>query len=190
MDINNINKNQLSRVLSVGASAVGKWINGEIKDLRLPSLTRISSYFDIPIDKLVFCNLSAQSKLNSLINKYVYIRSFCWTDKINLESKTKFLRIPEILVNGDFNNLFSVEFSHEYNGIFPNDSILLFEQDLQLAVDDIVLLRNKFLDNLLFAVYKGSMYKSILTNELMDIEQYNVEGVLSNIILHKVFYNL
>ena len=73
MGLKNINKNQLAKVLSVGSSAVGKWVNGEITDLKLPSLVSISTFFDISIDNLAFNNIEVQNELKLFYKEYLYL---------------------------------------------------------------------------------------------------------------------
>lgn len=189
MEQKNINKNQLAKIISVGSSAVGKWVNGEITDLKLPSIVSLATFFGVTIDNLVFCNMKAQDKLKEMYTDFEYISVFKWNEKIDFRT-AKYLKIPKILIKGNIDKTFVIEFSPEYYGVFPAKSILLFERDFLLTKNDVLLVRNKILNNLLFIIYNGNGYKSALTNELVDIDQYNVEGVLTNIILHEVFFNL
>ena len=188
MGLKNINKNQLAKVLSVGSSAVGKWVNGEITDLKLPSLVSISTFFDISIDNLAFNNIEVQDELKKFYKEYLYLPAFEWEDDLSSSIKTE--KVPKVLVHGDIYNMFVVCHAPEYYGIYPRKSILVFERKFHLTENDVLLVRNKILKNILFISYSNSRYKSVLTHEIVDIEQYQIEGVLINIILDHVFMDL
>lgn len=189
MTKHNINKNQLSKIISVGPSIVGKWINNEITDLKLTSIISLATFFNISLDTFVFCNIEAQEKLIKNYSEYEYIKLFEWNKKFDL-STTKSLKVPHVLIHENVNDIFTIDYPSDYEGIFPSKSILLLKKDVILNNNDILLVQNKILKNNLFLFYDGSVYNSILTNELVDIEQYNIEGILINIIFDKVFFNL
>lgn len=188
MGCKNINKNQLAKVLSVGSSVVGKWVNGEITDLKLPSLISLSTFFDVSIDNLAFNNIEIQNELKLFYKEYLYLPAFEWEDELVASIKTK--KIPKVLVHGDSSNMFVVRHPSEYYGIYPKKSILVFERKFELADNDVLLVRNKILKNILFINYNNSGYRSVLTHEIVDIEQYYIEGVLSSIVLDQVFMDM
>jgi transcriptional regulator with XRE-family HTH domain len=188
MGLKNINKNQLAKVLSVGSSAVGKWVNGEITDLKLPSLVSISTFFDVSIDNLAFNNIEVQNELKLFYKEYLYLPAFEWEDDLVSSIKTK--KVPKVLVHGEVSNMFVVRHSPEYYGIYPKKAVLVFERKFELTDNDVLLVRNKILKNILFISYSNGGYKSVLTHEIVDIDQYNIEGVLVNIILDQVFMDL
>lgn len=188
MGVKNINKNQLAKVLSVGSSAVGKWVNGEITDLKLPSLVSLASYFDVSIDNLAFNNIEVQDKLKQSYKDCIYINAFEWDEDLINNVTTH--KIPKVLLRGNIENMFIVYHSPEYYGIFPKNSIMVFDRNYELKDNDVLLVRNHILQNILFISYAHNGYKSVLTSEIVDIEQYRIEGVLNTILLDDVFLDL
>ena len=87
MNKDNINKNQLSKIISVGPSVVGKWVNDEITELKLTNIASIATFFNVTIDDLVFSNIEMQKKLIEKYSDFEYIKIFKWNEKINLFNK-------------------------------------------------------------------------------------------------------
>ena len=96
----------------------------------------------------------------------------------------------QILIVGDSKDIFSVAHSPQYDGVFPSNSLLVFTKATELKVNDVLLVRNKALNNLLFIRYRGIDYGSVLTHEKVEIDQYKIEGIMVNMILDNVFLNL
>jgi hypothetical protein len=184
-----INNNQLAKTISVGSSIVGKWIKGEITDLKLANVVNLATLFNTSLDTIVFGNIEAQDKLIQHYEKFEYVRLFEWDELIEKHT-IKSIKIPSVLIHANLEDIFAVNYSPEYHCIFPSKSILLFTKNFTISQNDILLVRNKILDKLLFIVYDGKVYNSLLTRELIDIQQYKVEGVLVNTILYEVFFSL
>lgn len=188
MEKKNINKNQLSKVIGVGSSVIGKWVSGSVTDLRLPSLISLSNFFEVTIDNLALNNIEHQNYLTLFYKEYVYIPEFNWEDELGSSVTNK--KIPKSLIHDELHNLFVVNHSSEYYGLYPKKSILIFSNKFELANNDVLLVRNKILKDILLIKYSNSIFLSVLTNELVDIEQYNIKGCLMSIIFDQVFLDL
>ncbi len=192
MEVKNINKNQLAKVLSIPSMSIGRWVNGKVTDPRLSKLKSLSKFFEVGIDDLVMRNLEIQDKVSKLYTSYINIPVFEWNGELTIHDhvavRTK--RIPQILNVGDDKDIFSVAHPSEYFGIYPESAILILSKTAEVELYDVLLVRNKIINNLLFIRYNGKSYNSVLTREKVDIEQYNIESVLINIILDNVFLNL
>ena len=193
MEKNNINKNQLAKILSIPSMSIGRWVNGKVVDPSLSKLLNLSNFFEINIDDLVTQNLEAQDKLNNIFTEYKHIRYFEWNESLVLENNefVKTVKIPTILNIGDTENLYSIAHSKEYYGIYPKNAILIFSNSKEIKSNDVILVKNPTIDSMLFIQYReDNKYRSILTYEKVDIEQYIIQGIMVNIILYDVFLNL
>ena len=192
MEINNINKSQLSKILSIPSMSIGRWVNGKVTDPSLSKLLSLSRFFGVGIDDLVMRNLELQNDILDMYKEYINIPLFEWTSDLtrNNDEITSTIRIPKILIVGDSKDIFSVAHSPQYDGVFPSNSLLVFTKATELKVNDVLLVRNKALNNLLFIRYRGIDYGSVLTHEKVEIDQYKIEGIMVNMILDNVFLNL
>lgn len=193
MEKNNINKNQLAKILAIPSMSIGRWVNGKVADPSLPKIINLSNFFEVNIDDLITKNLEAQDQLKNILTKYVHVPYFEWGEDLTLEN-IKFIKtiaIPNIFSINE-NNIYSVEHSKEYYGIYPQNSILIFTNDVdkEAKPNDVLLVKNQLINKMLFIQYKGNNeYRSVLTYEMVDIKRYVIQGTLINIILHKVFLN-
>jgi len=190
MEIQNINKSQLAKVLSIPSMSIGRWVNGKVTDPSLSKLQRLSRFFEVAIDDLVTRNLEVQDEVRKLYTEFINIPVFEWNDDFTTEYHVSTKRIPKILNIGDKKDIFSIAHPSDYYGIYPKKSILIFSKSTNIELYDILLVRNKIINNILFIRKNEKNYKSVLTHEKIDIDQYKIVGVLVNIILDKVFLNL
>jgi transcriptional regulator with XRE-family HTH domain len=192
MEVKNINKSQLAKVLSIPSMSIGRWVNGKVTDPSLSKLQSLSKFFEVGIDDLVSRNLEVQDEVAKLYTEYINIPVFEWgSGLIALEHETvRTKRVPKILNIGEEKDIFSIYHPSEYYGIYPKNAILVFSKYIDIELHDVLLVRNKTLNTLLFIRYNEKCYKSVLTHEKVDIEQYKIEGILLNIILDNVFLNL
>ena len=192
MEIQNINKNQLAKVLAIPSMSVGRWVNGKVTDPTLSKLLLLSNFFDITIDDLTMHNLQVEDKVKKLFDIYVNIPIFEWNEKPQLEDKMQTCQIPKILLN-DINtqNCFSMKLHSEYYGLYPKNSRLIFTNaTLEHARNDILLVKNIIIGNILLIKCLSSGYFSVLTNEKVELMQYEIIGVVINMVLSNVFLSI
>jgi len=193
MEKNNINKNQLAKILSIPSMSIGRWVNGKVSDPTLSKLLNLSKFFEVSIDDIVTKNLQVQDKLKALFINYINIPVFEWNSNLEFNnSKTlRIKRIPQILYIDTEDKIFSISHSEEYYGIYPKKSILILTKNIdEITNNDVLLVNNKIIKQMIFIQYHNNDYRSILTHEKVDINQYNIEGSLINIILTNVFLGL
>ena len=186
MRVKNINKNQLSKVINVGSSVIGKWVSGAVTDLRLPSLISLSIYFNVTIDELVFSNISANEQLLKVFKTNSNLPCI---NKIDSDGVCLNKSIPDLLIYGNKDELFCYIVEESYYHIYPKYSCLIFSKVTQVENKDTLLVKHKILREYLLLLLNNNKYYSVLTKEIVEIEQYDIVGILMNSIFEKAALN-
>ena len=193
MEKKNINKNQLAKVLSIPSMSIGRWVNGKVSDPTLSKLLLLSNFFEINIDNLTLHNLKLENNVKVLFDTYVNIPVFEWNDMPQLENKMQpCCQIPNILFNNvNLINCFTVKLHPDYYGLYPKNSILIFNNSsFEHYCNDVLLVKNKIIGNTLLIKYLNNEYFSVLTQEKVDLIQYELIGIAINLILTNIFLNV
>lgn len=182
MELKNINKNQLAKILNIPPMSVGRWVNGKITDPTLSKLFLLSNFFKLSIDDLVIYNLEIKDCLANICVEYLEIPFFKWNQIEFLEQNPKELyHVPKILLqNIDVERCFGLHPGSEYSHIYPEKTLVILTKQINYKNLDMLLVKNIMMKNIFFIKFAEERYYNILTNEKIDIEQFEILGIVES----------
>ena len=190
----NINQKTLANMLGIPAMSVGRWIEGKITDPTVSKLITLSTKLKIPIDDLLFNSIELKETIKTLYQGYISIPEYESVIPLDNNIFSKYKSIPQILIPHveleDYKSLFIYKTGEDYSHIYPNYYSLVFTRKVNTSTNNMFVVQHQILKNILLVKLENGITTSVLTNERIEISQYNLLGSLTAILVDKYFLGI